>query len=149
MILHMPRKTDSEAKFRHSQSGLSRILHRVEITDHRAKRPTMGGSIEPPFLLPQEDRTAGQTARHSTLMASFAHQGPIGRDKLNRAALSVPANTKETNPTTGDHHAEQDTRRRTVHRRKHRGNQVEPSLISQISSNSNHARRLEDHDRQS
>ena len=26
-------------------------LRRVEITDDRAKRPTMGGSMEPPFLL--------------------------------------------------------------------------------------------------
>ena len=27
-------------------------FRRVEITDDRAKRPTMGGSNEPPFLLP-------------------------------------------------------------------------------------------------
>ena len=80
----------------------------------------MGGSFEPPFLLAEEDQT-GRTARHSTLLASFAHQGPIGRDKLNRVALSVPAHTQETNPTTGDHHAEQNKRRRTVHHRKHRG----------------------------
>ena len=65
-----------------------------------------------PFCCPN------RTARQSTLLASFAHQGP----ELDSAALSTPDNTKETNPTTtGDHHAEQNTRRRTVHRRKHRG----------------------------
>ena len=59
----------------------------------------MGGSFEPPFLLPEEDQT-GRTARHSTLLDSFAHQGPIGgSDKLNSAALSTPANTQETNTT--------------------------------------------------
>ena len=53
MILHQAPKTGSEAKFRHAQSGLSRILRRVEITDDKAKRPTMGGSNEPPILLPK------------------------------------------------------------------------------------------------
>ena len=82
------------------------------MTDDRAKRPTMGGSFEPPFCCPN------RTARQSTLLASFAHQGPEG----DSAALSAPAYTQETNTTTGDHHAEHNTRRRTVHRRKHRGN---------------------------
>ena len=47
-----PRKTASEAEFWHSQLGLLSILRRVEITDDRTKRRTMGGSVEPPFLLP-------------------------------------------------------------------------------------------------
>ena len=64
-----------------------------------------------PFCCPN------QTVRQSTLLPIFAHQGP----ELDSAVLSAPAYTKETNPTTGDHHAEQNTRRRTVHRRKHRG----------------------------
>ena len=76
----------------------------------------MGGSIEPPFLLAEEDQT-GRTDRQSTLLTSLHTKGP----DLNSAALSAPDNTKETNTTTGDHHAEQNTRRRTVHRRKHRG----------------------------
>ena len=62
----------------------------------------MGGSIEPPFLLPQEDRTTGQTARHSTLLTSFAHPD----QKAGSAALSTPTNTQETNNTTRDHHDE-------------------------------------------
>ena len=67
--------------------------------------------MEPPFLLPQEDRTAGQTALHSTLLTSLHTKGP----ERHSAALSAPANTKEENPTsTGDHHAEHNTRRRAV-----------------------------------
>ena len=54
--------------------ALSRSFRRVEITDARAKRPTMGGSIEPPFLLPQEARTAHQ----STLPTSLHTKGPGG-----------------------------------------------------------------------
>ena len=57
-----------------------------------------------PFCCP--NRTARQSKLHT--------KGP----ELYSAALSTPANTKETNPTTtGDHHAEHNSRRRTVHRR--------------------------------
>ena len=51
--------------------ALSRSFRRVEITDDRTKRPTMGGSFEPPFLLPQEDRT-GLTDRQSTLLRNHS-----------------------------------------------------------------------------
>ena len=36
------------------------------MTNDRTKQPTMGGSIEPPFLLPEEDQT-GQTDRQRTV----------------------------------------------------------------------------------
>ena len=72
----------------------------------------MGGSNEPPFLLPYQDSSPEHVADQ------LAHPGPEG----DSAALSAPAYTQETNPTTtGDHHAKHNTRRRTVHRRKRRG----------------------------
>ena len=73
----------------------------------------MGGSIEPPFLLPKENHTVGQTARQSTLQTPRAQR---------QRQLDSTVYTKKTNTiSTGDHHVEHDTRRRTVHRRKYRG----------------------------
>ena len=88
------------------------------LTDGRAKTTLDGRLNRAALFAALTGRHTGQTARQSTLLTSFAHQGP----DLNSAALSTPANTKETNPTTtGDHHVEHNSRRRTVHRRKHRG----------------------------
>ena len=42
-----------------------------------------GGSIEPPFLLPQEDGTVGQTARQSTLPTAL-HTKAVPRLSLFR-----------------------------------------------------------------
>ena len=78
--------------------------------------------MEPPFLLPQEDgKQTKQPARARCWPA--LHTKAQRARKLDGTALNTPANTKKMNSssTTGDHHAEHDTRRRTVHRRKHRG----------------------------
>ena len=89
------------------------------LTDGRAKK-TPDGRL---------DRAAHFAARigqpaQSTLLTNLHTKGP----DLNSAALSTPANTKETNTTTGDHHVEHNSRRRTVHRRKHRGRTEEQFL---------------------
>ena len=85
---------------------MSRSLRRVEITDDKAKRPTMGGSNEPPILLPK--RIEQQAKQLCTPKAQTADS----------AALSAPANMQETNTTTGDHHAEQNARRLEDHDRQ-------------------------------
>ena len=57
---HPGLKTGLRTRFRDSQPTINwaakplnrTIFRRVEITDARANPPTMGGSNEPPFLLP-------------------------------------------------------------------------------------------------
>ena len=41
------------------------------MTDDRANPPTMGGSNEPPYLLPKQDRT-GRTDRQNTLLRNHS-----------------------------------------------------------------------------
>ena len=87
------------------------------LTDGRAKTTYDGRLIRAALfaaLRGQPTRARCRPALHT--------KGPEGARQLDSVALNSLTNTKKTHSSsTGDHHAEHNTRRRTVHHRKHRG----------------------------
>ena len=131
-----PRATKKRlrGKFRHSQSGLSRsFLSRLDDRRQGNNDPRWAAQSSRPFCCPTRPEQQAKQPARARCWPALHTKGP----EYDSAALSTPANTQETNTTNRNHHAAPNTRLRTVHRRKHRGNQADPFLISQISLNSN------------